>query len=112
MLCVIDGALELFLPDPVPREKVTRSVEIARWAPSWGNTQPWDVVVADGSKVQELARLFEEEAKKGMPPRPDIEMPVQFPEEPHMRRYRDLGKSLLGAMGIDRGDAGRARSII
>jgi nitroreductase len=53
-----------FLPDPVPRDKITRAVEIARWAPSWGNTQPWEVVVADGAKAQDLGRLFEEEAKK------------------------------------------------
>ncbi|MGO9116627.1 MAG: nitroreductase [Desulfomonilaceae bacterium] len=99
-------SIRAFLADPVPRKKVTRAVQIARWAPSWGNTQPWEVVVADGSKVQELARLFQDEAKKGMPPRPDIEMPVQFPEEPHMRRYRDLGRSLFTAMGIDRNDAG------
>jgi nitroreductase len=98
-------SIRAFLADPVPREKVTRSVEIARWAPSWGNTQPWEVVVADGSKVQELARLFMEEAMKGMPPRPDISMPVQFPDEPHMKRYRDLGRSLFTAIGIRRDDA-------
>ena len=108
MLYLIDGAFGLFLQTRFPEKRSRGPWRSARWAPSWGNTQPWDVVVADGSKVQELARLFQEEAKKGMSPRPDIEMPVQFPEEPHMRRYRDLGRSLFTAMGIDRDDAGRA----
>ena len=98
-------SIRAFLPEPVPRERIERAVDIARWAPSWGNTQPWEVVVADGAKAQELARLFEQEAKKGTAPRPDIEMPGQFPEEPHLRRYRDLGKSLLTSMGIARDDA-------
>ena len=98
-------SIRAFLADSVPREKVARAVEIARWAPSWGNTQPWEVVVADGSKVRELARLFIEEAKKGMTPRPDINMPVQFPDEPHMKRYRNLGRSLFTAIGIRRDDA-------
>ena len=71
-------SIRAFLADPVPREKVTRAVEIARWAPSWGNTQPWDVVVADGSKVQELARLFEEEAKKGCPHGPTLRCRFNF----------------------------------
>ncbi|MDQ1240594.1 MAG: hypothetical protein QG577_2780, partial [Thermodesulfobacteriota bacterium] len=30
-----------FLPKPVPRETITKIVRLARWAPSWGNTQPW-----------------------------------------------------------------------
>ncbi len=93
-----------FLPDQVPRDKILRAAEMARWAPSWGNTQPWEVVVADGPKARELARLFQEEVKKGNPPRADIEMPGQFPEEPYMRRYRDLGRSLFTSAGIARDD--------
>ncbi len=97
-------SIRAFLPDPVPREKIERAVEIARWAPSWGNTQPWEVVVADGDKARELGRLFEQEAKNGIPPRSDIETPGQFPE-PHITRYRELGRSLLTAVGIARDDA-------
>ncbi len=95
-------SIRAFLSDPVPREKITRIVEAARWAPSWGNTQPWEVVAADGQKAQELGRLFEEEAKKGAP-RPDIEMPIDFPEI-HKKRYVELGKTLFTEMGIARGD--------
>ena len=97
-------SIRAFLSEPVARERIERAVEVARWAPSWGNTQPWEVVVADGAKAQELGRLFEEEAKKGSAPRPDIEMPGQFPE-PHITRYKELGKSLFAAVGIARDDA-------
>ncbi len=86
------------------QREIERAVDAARWAPSWGNTQPWEVVVADGAKAQELGRLFEQEAKKGSAPRPDIEMPGQFPE-PHFRRYNELGKSLFASVGIARDDA-------
>ncbi len=96
-------SIRAFLPDPVPREKITRIVEAARWAPSWGNTQPWEVVVADGQRAQELARLFQDEAMKGGLPRTDIEMPVNFPEA-HKKRYMELGKALFTDMGIVRGD--------
>lgn len=96
-------SIRVFLPDPVPREKIQKIMEIARWAPSWGNTQPWEIVVADGEKREQLARALEAEGKKGSNPRPDIVMPVEFPEM-HKRRYVSLGKSLLTSMGIERGD--------
>jgi nitroreductase len=96
-------SIRAFLPDPVPRELVTRLVDLARWAPSWGNTQPWEVVVADGRKAEQLADAFEAEARKGEGPRPDITMPAEFPP-PYKDRYVGLGRSLFSAMGIERGD--------
>jgi nitroreductase len=96
-------SIRAFLPDPVPREKIRKIVETARWAPSWGNTQPWEVVVADGEKRGQLARAFEAEGKKGADPRPDIEMPIEFPAI-HKTRYVALGRNLFTSMGIERGD--------
>lgn len=96
-------SVRAFLPDPVPRDKIVRIVDLARWAPSWGNIQPWEIVVADGPKAAELATLFEEEGRKGTPPRSDIEAPVTFPEA-HKNRYMQLGRDLLTSMGIARDD--------
>jgi nitroreductase len=96
-------SIRAFLSNPVPREKITRIVDMARWAPSWGNTQPWEIVAADGRKAQELGRLFQDEGKKGSPPRPDIEIPAYFPDM-HKNRYMELGKTLFTEMGIARGD--------
>ncbi len=96
-------SVRAFLPDPVPREKIVKMVETARWAPSWGNTQPWEIVVADGEKAKELAEIFVEEARKGTAPRPNIKMPVEFTGD-HKQRYMDLGRDLLNAIGIDRED--------
>lgn len=96
-------SVRAFLPDPVDRQKLEKMVDLARWAPSWGNTQPWEVVVADGEKAAELARLFVEEGSKGTPPRSDIEMPVSFPEA-LKNRYMGLGRDLLTFMGIQRDD--------
>jgi nitroreductase len=102
--CILNRrSIRAFLPDPVPRDTLTGIVEVARWAPSWGNTQPWEIVIADGEKAKALADAFEEEAKQGKPPRPDIDMPVKF-EDPYLARYMGLGKALFEAMGIERGD--------
>jgi len=96
-------SIRAFLPDPVPREKIQKIVKTARWAPSWGNTQPWEIVIADGEKAGQLAHALEAEGKKGTNPRPDIVMPMQFPEI-HKTRYVSLGKALFTSMGIQRGD--------
>jgi nitroreductase len=60
-------------------------------------------VVADGQKAKELGDLFEEEGRKGVPPRPDIQMPIDFPDA-HKKRYMGLGRALLTFMGIERDD--------
>jgi nitroreductase len=96
-------SIRAFLPDPVPRDLITKIVDIARWSPSWGNTQPWEIVVADGDKARQLAEAFEAEIKSGASPRSDIAMPVEF-AAPYKDRYTGLGKSLFSKMGIERGD--------
>lgn len=96
-------SIRLFLPDPVPRETITNIVDMARWVPSWGNTQPWEIVVADGEKAKTLSAGFEAEVRKGNKPRPDIPMPVEF-HGPFKERYIELGRSLLTSMGIPRDD--------
>lgn len=96
-------SIRAFLPDPVPRETIEKIIDLARWAPSWGNTQPWEVVVADGEKAKELTRQFEEAGRALKNPYPDIEMPIKF-SQPYKDRYMDLGRDLLGFMGIERGD--------
>lgn len=45
-----------FAPRPVPPEVVDRLIELARQAPSAGNTQPWAFVVLEG---HETARLWD-----------------------------------------------------
>lgn len=102
-------SIRAFLPDAIPRETLTKIVELARWAPSWANTQPWEVVVADGEKTRELGRLFQQEVSGGAGPRSDIEMPVAWPEV-HKKRYVGLGRDLLDFIGVQRDDKeGRAR---
>jgi nitroreductase len=34
----------------VPREVISKILKAARWSPSWGNTQPWELVVVQGEK--------------------------------------------------------------
>ncbi len=46
-----------YTSDPLPEDKLQKVLEAIRWAPSWVNLQPWEVVVVDDPGVKE--RLFE-----------------------------------------------------
>jgi nitroreductase len=49
-------SIRKYKPDPVPEETMRVLVEAVRWAPSWANTQCWEVVVVRDPKVKaELA---------------------------------------------------------
>ncbi|MFC2068835.1 nitroreductase family protein [Chloroflexota bacterium] len=44
-------SIRKFKPEPIPNEYVDKIIEVARWAPSANNTQPWEFIVV---KKQEL----------------------------------------------------------
>lgn len=49
-------SIRRFEPRPVEQEKLTRILELARWAPSWANTQCWEVIaVTDSQMLQQLS---------------------------------------------------------
>ncbi len=42
-----------FKPDPIPDEYVAKIIEVARWAPSGFNLQPWEFVVIKDKKMKD-----------------------------------------------------------
>ncbi len=50
-----------FKPDPIPDEYIDKMIEMARWAPSGFNTQPWEFMVIKDQKLKDkLAQLAAE----------------------------------------------------
>jgi nitroreductase len=47
-----------FKPDPVPDEYIEKIIEVARWAPSGFNMQPWEFVVVKDAKLKENITQF------------------------------------------------------
>jgi len=41
-----------FKPDPLPAGLIDEVIEAARWAPSWANTQCWEVIVVSDSAMK------------------------------------------------------------
>ncbi len=100
-----------FLPDAVPRELLTRLLELASRAPSGVNTQPWKAYVLQGASRDELvARVCS--AHDAVRDDPALAAQYQSPYdyyppqwfEPYLGRRRENGWGLYGLLGIAKGD--------
>jgi nitroreductase len=96
-------SIRKFTSKKVPGVLVDEILDAARWAPSWGNTQPWEFTVLTGEPLAAFKEAGGRMLEAGMVFAPDVPMPEAWP--PALKgRYDELGKSLLDMLGIDRGD--------
>jgi nitroreductase len=96
-------SIRRFLAQPVSEEIIEELVAKALWAPSWGNTQSWGIVVAKGDRLEQFKKENKEAVLAGQPSVPEISMPQAWPDA-NLIRYKKLGKSVFQALGIARED--------
>ena len=96
-------SIRRFKPDSVPEPLLREILEAARWSPSWGNTQPWEISVVTGAALDRFRKANRQHLLDGVIPDPDTPMPDAWPE-PLKQRYGDVGKQVLTALEIPRGD--------
>jgi nitroreductase len=107
-----------FLDRPVARETVEQILEVARFAPSGTNTQPWQVYVLGGEVKKALSAEILADHDR-CPEREEREFEY-YPSdwyEPYLGRRRACGWGLYGSLGIERGQkdrmhAQRARNFL
>ena len=96
-------SIRQFLPKPVPHEVIQDIISEAVWAPSWGNTQQWEMMVVTGDKLT----ILREENKKalfaGQKAQPEIPFPEVWPDA-NKARYEEIGKVVLESLATDRDD--------
>ena len=92
-----------FLPEPVPEETIREVISDALWAPSWGNTQPWEFMVVTGPVMEKFKIENRKTLMSGTQSTPDIQMPEKWPEA-LKSRYKDVGRSLFDSLSIPRDD--------
>jgi nitroreductase len=57
-------SIRAYKPDPIPDEFIQKMIEAARWAPSGGNSQPWEFIVVKKKETKDkIADLFVESTK-------------------------------------------------
>jgi nitroreductase len=96
-------SIRRFLPESVSEEIIKELVAKALWAPSWGNTQSWEIVVATGDRLEEFKKENKQAVLAGQSSVPEISMPQAWPGA-NLMRYKNLGKSVFQALGIPRED--------
>jgi nitroreductase len=100
----------LCAPDPIPEALVREILDVARFAPSGGNLQPWRVIAVAGREKDALVAL----AKANLPG-DEGAYPV-YPThlwEPHRSRRFKVGEDMYALLGIPREDkAGRLAYLV
>ena len=104
-------ATRSFTSRPVPKQTITDILDVARFAPSGANIQPWRVYVVAGTKKEEISRTLSrahEEARDQHASEYQY-YASQLPE-PYSSRRAQFGRLFYGSLGIEQSDMiGRAR---
>jgi len=102
-------SIRAFKPDPVPEPLLREILDVARFAPSGGNLQPWKVIAVAGPERDAVVAL----AKANLPGTED-DRPV-YPAnlwEPYRSRRYKLGEDLYALLDIPRENkAGRLMQL-
>ena len=93
-----------YLDKPVDRATVESILDIARWAPSGTNAQPWQVVVVTGETKQKISTALLAERQAKHPENPDYSYYPKVWEEPYKSRRIACGLALYQALKIGRDD--------
>lgn len=78
-----------FKPEEVEKDTILAILNDALRAPSWGNTQPWEIWVAGGELLTEINQDFLSNKKDHVPTTTDIPRPVKWTADAneHMKNF-------------------------
>lgn len=95
-----------FLDKPVSKDILTSLLEVARYAPSGGNLQPWRVVAVTGEAKAHVTKIAQEAlVRTGFQGEPtdDPIYPKDLQDPYRSRRYK-VGEDMYALLGIPRDD--------
>lgn len=96
-------SIRRFKPEPVPKEVLLEVINIAKWSPSYKNSQPWGAIILSGNKKEALSKTLIGLLEKGIKPCPDLPEPQSWPPA-EGARIDHLYKMRSQATGIDLND--------
>ena len=93
-----------FLNKPVPNDTLREILDVARFAPSGVNTQPWRVAVVGPLHRAQISAAILDAKARDIPENPDYDYyPTEW-FEPYKSRRKACGLALYGALGIAQED--------
>jgi len=100
-----------FTAMPVTREQVEAVVAAASRAPSWANTQPWEIFVAGGDVLERIRQGYLRRAEEGVERALEVAAPTVWPEA-HRARIAELMRLRSGLLGASPDDAEARRTLM
>ncbi|MFO1273445.1 MAG: nitroreductase [Rubrivivax sp.] len=92
-----------FLPQAVPEATLREVFELAQWAPSNCNVQPWMPHVVSGASLEALREALVAAGVEDRPIEPDWPADGVYPGV-YRERQVEAARALYGAMGVERHD--------
>ena len=103
-------SVRAFLPDPVDEPTIREILDVASWAPSGTNMQPWRVYVTSGETKERVSRAILDSGLRAEKARGEYKYyPDKF-FEPYYARRRAVGDALYGHLGIGKRDVDQMRT--
>ena len=93
-----------FREEPVPRETLVAILGASLHAPSWANTQPWEIYAAGGEPLERIRKVYVEQTRREVPARPDLPFPDEWPSVCR-ERTRSLTAGRADILGVPPDDA-------
>ena len=101
-----------FKPDPIPQDVIREVIDIARNAPSNGNTQPWYISVVSGETRDNLEKAVLEAALGGAAPNPQWPPGGMGLKGIYKERQYACADRYYGTMGIKREDKEKREELV
>ena len=103
-------SVRAFLPDPIDETTIREILDVASWAPSGTNMQPWRVYVTIGEAKERVSRAILDSGLRAEKARGEYKYyPDKF-FEPYYARRRAVGFALYGHLGIGKRDVDQMRA--
>jgi nitroreductase len=96
-----------FLKTKVSQKTIQSILDIAKYAPSGANTQPWFVVAVTGDIQKKIGQAIVKAKDAGVPENPDYQYYPTHWRDPYKKRRKDCGLALYKALQIAYEDKAR-----
>jgi nitroreductase len=110
-------SIRAFLPKPVEKENLNAVLAASVLAPSWANTQPWEIFVVTGAVLERIKEGYRQKYADKAPAAPETPRPAEWPEAEQKRiqqlrpdmermcgvsveRFAELNQTLFGASAV------------
>jgi nitroreductase len=98
-------SVRAFKPEPLPEALLRDILDVARWAPSGGNLQPWKVIAVAGAERDAVCALARQRVTRTLDSE-EADRPAYPPRlwDPYRARRFKNGEDMYALIGIPRED--------